>query len=114
MGGIYKIEHISGKYYIGMSVDIFGRWGSHYSSIRKGGHSSPLFQDLFLSSQPHHWTFSILEYVSISEFKKSFEGTKKQCDAEFKKWLLQREKYWMGLHRKADALNANVRYFAEL
>ena len=34
--GIYKLTFRSGRYYIGKSVDIAGRWRQHYDKLRKG------------------------------------------------------------------------------
>ena len=69
MAGIYKIENIqTGYYYIGLSVDIFNRWSSHYTSIKSNKHSSPLLTKHWNETEPQDWRFSILEYISITEY----------------------------------------------
>jgi hypothetical protein len=113
IGGIYKIEHISGYYYIGMSIDIFSRWSSHYNSIKIGKHSSPLFVSLFLSSRIEEWTFTILEYSSTTEFKKTASWkNNKEFETAYRRWLCLRERHHMSTHSKNFALNANKRYFS--
>jgi hypothetical protein len=112
IGGIYKIEHISGYYYIGMSVDIFSRWSNHYSDIKKMKHSSIDFMNLWNSSEPSDWSFSILEYVSITEYKKVSQMKGKSLENSFRTLLLKKEKEWMNKHSINYSLNKNKRYFS--
>jgi hypothetical protein len=108
LAGIYKLTHIPTEhYYIGMSVDIFSRWGSHYSDSKKNIHSSNL--DL---SDPTQWKFEVLEYCSITEFKKdnpTLKGNK--LTSLFRGLLLRREKHHMSNHSVTYALNKNNKYF---
>ena len=113
LAGIYKIENINtGFYYIGMSVDIFSRWGSHYTSIKNKKHSSPLFTTHWLETEPQDWRFSILEYVSITEYKKEHQIKGKALEASFRKHLLAREKNHMSQYSINWALNKNNKHFS--
>ena len=112
-GGIYKIENTkTGFYYIGMSVDIFSRWSSHYSSIKTGKHSSPDLIKHWNNTEPPDWQFSILEYVSITEYRKEHQIKGKALEASFRKHLLKLEKIHMANHSINFALNKNKRYFS--
>lgn len=112
MAGIYKIEHISGYYYIGLSKDIFNRWQSHYTNIKLKKHSSLDFQNLWLNTKPFEWSFSILEYTSITEYKKQSQMKGKSLETTFRKLLIQKEKEWMSKHSINFALNANKKHFS--
>lgn len=112
LGGIYKIEHISGYYYIGMSVDIFSRWSNHYTDIITGKHSSTELKELWLKTKPSEWTFSILEYVSITEYKKISQMKGKSLENGFRTFLLKKEKEWMSKYSVNFSLNKNKRYFS--
>lgn len=112
LAGIYKIEHISGYYYIGMSVDIFTRWSSHYNDIVMDKHSSIELKELWLKSKPSEWIFSILEYVSISEYKRLSKMKGKELESGFRKLLLDKEKEWMKKHSINYSLNKNKKYFS--
>jgi hypothetical protein len=112
MAGIYKIEHKSGFFYIGMSVDIFGRWSSHYSDIKLKKHSSTEFGELWNKTEPCEWFFSVLEYVSITEWKKASGMKGKAAVDGFRKHLLKLEKDWMKKFSINWALNKNKRYFS--
>lgn len=108
LGGIYRLTHIPSEcYYIGLSVDIFGRWSSHYHESKTGTHSSGLdFSD------PTDWKFEILEYCSISEFKKNNPDLKgKKVEQGYRNLLLGREKLHMSKHSVTYALNKNKKYF---
>ena len=120
LAAIYKIEHISGYYYIGMSVDVFSRWESHYTSIKTGSHSSPAFQKLWESTKPEEWSFTILEYISKTDFKKSIKlkkdpqlkVTEKSIDYLFRHELLIKEREWMNKYSRNFALNKDNKYFS--
>lgn len=112
LAGIYKIEHITGYYYIGLSVDIFNRWSSHYTNIKNLKHSSTEFQTLWVNSKPSDWSFSILEYVSITEYKKQSQKRGKSLDADFRKYLLKLEKQWMFKYSINYCLNKDKKHFS--
>jgi predicted GIY-YIG superfamily endonuclease len=109
--GIYKIEHISGYYYIGMSVDIFSRWNGHYTDIKMLKHSSNEFVSLFISTRIEDWTFSILEYISVKDLKLQTKLKGKSFDSYLRRYLLKREKYWMSEYSINFALNKNKKSF---
>jgi len=110
--GIYKIEHITGFYYIGMSVDIFNRWASHYNEIRMKTHSSTELSELWNSTNTNEWTFTILEYVSITNFKNEFAVKKENIKTLFRRFLLNKEKEWMRKYSRNFALNKNKKSFS--
>jgi hypothetical protein len=113
MAGIYKIENIiTGYYYIGYSIDIFSRWSSHYTLIKTGKHSSPKLTDHWNSTEPTQWSFSILEYVSITKYKKVSNLKGKSLETSFRRHLLQREKYHMKMYSKNYALNKDDKHFS--
>jgi hypothetical protein len=113
IAGIYKIEHSSGFYYIGKSSDIFGRWGSHYTSIKMKKHSSPAFMLLWNTTEPIEWTFTILEYHSITEFKiehPDLKGT--ELKKQFNRHQLAREKFIMKQYSINYSLNKDNKHFS--
>jgi hypothetical protein len=111
--GIYKIEYITGYYYIGLSVDIFSRWSSHYTDIKMNRHSSTDFLNLFNSTRIEDWTFSILEYISTINLKAQIKLRGKEFDTYLRKYLLQREKFHMNQHSINFALNKNKKHFTK-
>jgi hypothetical protein len=111
--GIYKIEHISGYYYVGMSVDIFSRWESHYTEIRMKTHSSTELMELWNRTDPSEWTFTILEYVSVTKWKSELVRVKKEdLKTLFRRYLLNREKDWMRKYSRNFALNKDKKNFS--
>lgn len=112
LAGIYKIEHISGYYYIGKSVDVFSRFSSHYTQLKVSKHSSPKFNELWNLTSINEWSFSILEYVSLSQFKEENNIKGKLLTKTFNTYLLQREKHWMSLYSINYCLNKIDRYFS--
>ena len=112
ISGIYCIQHISGYYYIGMSVDVFSRWSNHYTDIKNNKHSSTEFMELWNTTEPPEWTFSILEYVSITEHKKTSQMKGKALEKSFRTLLLKKEKEWMKKHSINWALNKNKKHFS--
>ena len=111
--GIYKILHIpTGQYYIGMSVDIFSRWSSHYTAIKCTNHSSILFMNLWNSTEPTEWQFTILEPLSITAFKLSSGLRGKGLTNGFRKHLLFNERKWMSEYSITYALNKDTKYFS--
>ena len=112
MAGIYSIVHIpTGRIYIGMSVDIFTRWQSHYSQMRMGTHTSTALTYLWSQTEPSEWSFSVLEYISISEYKRVSQMTGKQLTNGFRTLLLKREKHHMKNHSINLSLNKNNKSF---
>jgi hypothetical protein len=110
LAGVYKISY-KDYYYIGYSVDIFSRWSSHYVSILTKKHSSVEFVELFGKTRITDWTFTILEKVSKTEFKKNYNLKGKSLEDGFRKFLIQRERYWMSLHSVNFCLNKDKKYF---
>jgi hypothetical protein len=110
--GIYKIEHISGYYYIGMSIDIFSRWSAHYTSIKLMNHTSNEFVSLFLSSMIEDWTFSILEYISSRDLKLQSKLKGKDFENYLRRYLLKRERFWMSKYSINYSLNKDKKYFS--
>jgi hypothetical protein len=105
IGGIYKIEHISGYYYIGKSVDCFGRWGQHYSDMKMCKHHSPAVQSLFNRTNITEWTFNILAYLSKTRVKEMSKLKGKSLDILYNRILLQMEKEEMAKYSINFALN---------
>lgn len=113
VGGIYKITHLpTEQYYIGMSVSIFNRWQSHYTSLTNQTHSSPQFMELFNSTNPSEWQFQILEIFTLTQFKEESKLKGKALEKAFRQLLLRNEKKWMSSHSRTYALNKNDRYFS--
>ena len=112
LASIYKIEHISGYYYIGMSIDTFSRFSSHYTDIKMLNHSSISFQNLFNSTRIEDWTFSILEYISLTDHRLQTKLKGKPLQDSFRKLLLKKEKEWMKKHSINFCLNKNNKSFS--
>lgn len=110
--GIYKIEHISGYYYLGMSKDVIMRWNSHYTDIKRLKHSSKEFISLFLSTRIEDWTFSILEYISTKDLKSQTKLKGKDFENYLRRYLLQRERFWMSKYSINYSLNKDKKYFS--
>jgi hypothetical protein len=108
--GIYKIS-IGDFYYIGKSVDTFSRWSSHYTLLKLNKHHSPELQSKFNELGVASLTFSILEYVSLTEYKKEHQIKGKQLVKSFNTFLLSREKYHMSNHSINFSLNKDKKYF---
>lgn len=110
-GGIYIIS-CNGYYYIGMSVDIFSRFGSHYTQLKMNKHSSKKFQTLFNNTKIEEWTFGILEYISLTEFKGRTGLKGKALENGYRKFLLIKEKEWMSKYSINYSLNENNKNFS--
>lgn len=108
---IYKIS-IGDCYYIGMSIDVFGRWTSHYTSLSLNKHSSNELQEAFNNSDLKDFTWTILEYVSKTKYKNYIKLKGKEFDDYFRKILLEKERYHMSLHSNNFALNKDKKYFS--
>jgi hypothetical protein len=109
LSGIYMILHKKTEhYYIGMSVDIFARWQSHYTDLRMNRHSSDKLQELFNDScNISEFSFTILEYVSVTDAKKNGFGKD-----GFRKLLLIKEKEHMKSHSVNFCLNKSNKHFS--
>ncbi|CAB4153785.1 GIY-YIG nuclease superfamily [uncultured Caudovirales phage] len=113
MAGIYKIENIkTGYYYIGLSVDIFSRWSSHYTGIKTNKHSSTAFMQHWKDTEPSQWTFSILEYVSMTDYKIAHQIKGKALKDSFRKHLMVKEKEHMSKYSINYALNKDNKHFS--
>ena len=113
LSGIYRIEHVSGTFYIGMSRDIFSRWNSHYTQIRMGSHSSTALQSLFLGTSIDEWVFSIIEAHSFDQFKRDRSLRGQAAVSVFRKFLLERERAVMSTLPRSRCLNKDSKYFSE-
>jgi hypothetical protein len=111
VAGIYRITHISGYFYLGMSVSCIERWQSHINDLKRRKHSSTEFQDLFNSTRIEDWTFSILEYISTTDLKAQTKLKGKLFEKYLRGYLLQREKFHMNNHSINFALNKNKKHF---
>jgi excinuclease UvrABC nuclease subunit len=108
--GIYMILHVpTQQYYVGKSTEIHMRWASHYSDLKMRKHSSPKLQILFDNSRIEDFTFQILQYYSITEFKKLYPKNTKLL---FNRYLLTEEKRWMSLYSINLSLNKMNKYFS--
>lgn len=66
--GIYKIENIlTGKYYVGSSVDIKKRWNKHLSQLRKGTHPNKHLQSSYNKYGEDAFKFEVLEFALFPE-----------------------------------------------
>ena len=66
--GIYRILNtINGKIYIGSSKDVNSRFAHHRSSLRKGGHHSPLLQRSWDKHGEDAFLFEIVELCSVED-----------------------------------------------
>ena len=108
---IYIIE-CGEYYYIGKSVDVFSRFSSHYTSLKLNKHHSQKLQDKYNELGLQGLTFRVLEYVSITEYKKSSGLKGKQLKYQFNKLLLNKEKEWMSKYSINFSLNADNKYFS--
>jgi hypothetical protein len=95
-----------------MSVDIFQRWSSHYTSLKSLSHSSPKFKDLWNSTNPTEWQFNILEVCSITEFKNETKLKGAALEKGFRQLLLRTERKWMSNYSKTFCLNKDDKYFS--
>lgn len=82
--GIYCLKNlISGKMYIGQSVDIYGRWKEHMSTLRAGRHASHYLQNSFNKHGEKVFLHGVIEHCTKEE-------------------LNEREYYWINFY---DAYN---------
>ena len=108
--GIYIIE-CGDYYYFGKSVNIFSRWSSHYTSLKQNKHHSPLLQEKFNELGLKGLVFRVLEYISLTDYKKVSGLKGKELKNSFNRYLLQKEKEWMSRYSTNFSLNADKKYF---
>lgn len=111
VAGIYKIEHNSGYFYIGESVNIFSRWSSHQQKLWLNKHNSNKFQKLYNSSRIEEWKFEIIKSFKKDEFKKNSGLKGKKLDLEFKRFLREQERIIMGQYPIEFSLNEKNLHF---
>lgn len=64
---IYKITSVTGRSYVGATVNIAGRLSSHLGSASRGTHRSPLFQAEYDAVGKEGFTLSTLAVVPIED-----------------------------------------------
>lgn len=109
-GGVYLIE-VGEYFYIGKSTNVFDRWNSHYGSLVMGNHSSPLLQEKFNEVGINGLRFSVLEWVSLTEYKKTTGYKGEELKVNYNKYLLIKEKDWMRRWGVNFALNKMNKHF---
>lgn len=113
LSGIYIIENsITKKYYIGKSLSILERWQGHYTLLKQNNHHSPELQEEFNQYGVQVFIFRILEYVSKTDFKSSYNVKGKVLEYQFNRLLLQKERDWMRLYSINQCLNKDKKYFS--
>lgn len=66
MQGIYKIINLlDNKYYVGSSLDINFRWGTHRGTLRKGDHKNDKLQNAWNKHLESSFTFTIVEELPL-------------------------------------------------
>lgn len=64
--GIYKITcTVTGKFYIGSSIDLQGRQSDHFGELRRGIHINPKLQNAFNKYGEDAFIYEVLELVLI-------------------------------------------------
>lgn len=68
IGGIYQIKNIiTGKYYIGSSVDIKKRWNQHLKTLRRGTHRNKHLQRAYDKYGENAFQFEVLETILFND-----------------------------------------------
>lgn len=63
--GVYKITNTAnGKFYIGSSKDIEGRWKQHKDALNRESHGNPHLQRAWDKYKSHNFSFEIIEECS--------------------------------------------------
>lgn len=84
VSGIYAIRNtVNGKVYVGSSVNIKRRWGTHRHGLTRGAHHGVLLQRAWDKHGASAFVFEVLEYVSQTEY------------------LLTREQFWIDALKSA-------------
>lgn len=82
--GIYQILNlVTGKFYVGKSVNIPKRWYNHQSQLRRNVSKTPYLQAAWNKYGEENFEFIIIELCSVNE-------------------LVEREQYWMDYLRAYD------------
>lgn len=63
ISGIYKIESLDGKVYIGSAVDMHKRWYGHKSALNNNKHHSTHLQKSWNKNGADYFKFSVLEVI---------------------------------------------------
>ena len=72
--GIYAIHNlITGKKYVGKSVDIFSRWRRHIKDLRDNTHHSTHLQNTWNKYGEANFVFGIIEEYSVGELSEAEE-----------------------------------------
>ena len=81
--GVYKIQHSSGKVYVGSAIHISKRWKLHLKQLTDNCHHSGHLQKAWSKYGKDQFVFEILEVIE--------NPTKEE--------LLQREQYWLDYYK---------------
>ena len=69
ISGVYKITNtINGKFYIGSSYDIEGRWDCHKKCLKGNYHNNPKLQHAWNKYGQNAFIFEILEFTNILRY----------------------------------------------
>jgi hypothetical protein len=110
LAAIYKIQ-IGEYYYIGSSCDTYSRWQAHYNLLKMNKHHSIRLQEKYNELGITRLTFSILEYISLTEYKKVSQLKGNELKKQFSRYLLSREKVCMSKYSKNFCLNKDDKHF---
>ena len=77
-----------------MSINIFNRWQGHYTQIKTNKHSDKFIEDVNTHGITS-FSFEILQYVSITEFRETTKLKGKQLENSFRSYLLKLERSTM-------------------
>jgi group I intron endonuclease len=86
LSGIYKIQHIDGKMYVGSAINIDKRWKLHLAQLHSNRHHSILLQRAWNKYGEVAFKFEVLEIV----------------DNPTKELLEEREQFWMDYYQCYD------------
>lgn len=91
--GIYAIYNmLSGKYYVGSAIDIFGRWSVHEATLRLGKHHSYKLQASWVKHGEGAFLFEILEFCP-----------KRELTVREQSWILRLSAYKKGYNVQPNA-----------
>lgn len=106
------IEHKSGYYYIGKSVDWFNRLAAHYTQLKMNKHHAKDLQKLWNESDIVDWNFKILEQVSKTYVREYSKLKGKELDKLYNRILLDKEKEYMKMYSINFCLNGDKHNFS--
>lgn len=110
LASIYKIQ-IGEYYYIGSSCDTYSRWQNHYNLLKMNKHHSIDLQKKYNEYGLTKLTFSIIEYISLTEYKKVSQLKGEELKRQFAKYILSREKLCMSKYSRNFSLNKDNKHF---